>query len=137
MYKLIVKLYTKHLENLVEKYCNIYHFDMEPNHTSYNNEGDAFKHFLMQAELSLFLGQKIAEWIGIKHEDNNPYNTEKERNMDLWNNREGRKVAKYIKQNKFWFLNLSNTYYLMVERIMIKLNAGELITDINDERKYK
>lgn len=48
----ITEKYTKHLNAVVEHYWNIYHFDMTPNHTSYNNEADAFKHTYMQAELT-------------------------------------------------------------------------------------
>lgn len=135
--KPIIKIYTKHLDKMVLEYAQIYHFDMgKDGKTSVNNEGDAFKHCLMQAELSFYLGQKIAKYIGDKHEENNPLNTDKEKNMDLWNNAEGRKIGKTLRKIKSFF-NLENTYYEFGEKIMIKMNADELITDLNDERRYE
>ena len=104
IFKKIKEIYMKHLNNKVEYYWNIYHFDMEPNHTSYNNEGDAFKHCYSQAEFTLFLGAKIAKFIGDKHEENNPYNTPEEKAMDLHNNEQGRIVGKEVKKNILWLL---------------------------------
>ena len=66
--KYFEKEYVKHLDKQVEKYWNIYHFNMEPNHQSYNNEGDAFKHAYMSCEFALFFGQIIAKKIGDKRE---------------------------------------------------------------------
>lgn len=127
----IIELYNKHLNEKVEKYWNIYHFDMELGHRAYNNEGDAFKHCYSQAELTLFLGAKIAEWIGVKHEDNNPYNTPAECNMDLHNNAAGRKIGKEIKRhNFFWFLTKFDDK--IAEMIMETMSAGLLITEIKD-----
>ena len=100
MFKKIKEAYTKHLNNKVEKFWNIYHFDMEPNHTSYNNEGDAFKHCYWQAELTLFLGRWIANKIGIYWEKQNKQNTPEEKRMDLWNNSIGQDIGKKI---KLWF----------------------------------
>ena len=126
---MIIELYNKHLNEKVEKYWNIYHFDMGKDHRAYNNEGDAFKHCYSQAELTLFLGAKIAEWIGIKHEDNNPYNTPAERNMDLHNNEIGRDMGKTIKKHKpFWFLAKFDD--LIAEHTIDAKQVGLLITEI-------
>ena len=119
-------MYMKHLNNKVEHYWNIYHFDMEPNHTSYNNEGDAFKHCYSQAEFTLFLGAKIAKFIGDKHEENNPYNTPEEKAMDLHNNEQGRIVGKEVKKNILWLFD--NWQDKTARLIMDKMNNGELIT---------
>ena len=40
LFKVFKKSYIKHLDKQVEKYWNIYHFDMEPGHITYNNEGE-------------------------------------------------------------------------------------------------
>ena len=125
----LIELYSKHLNKQVEKYWQIYHFDMSKEHRSYNNEGDAFKHCYFQAELTLFLGNKIAEWIGDKHEDNNLLNNEKERNMDLHNNEVGRNIAKKIKKNiPFWFLKKWDD--IISKHIIGAMQKGLLITKI-------
>ena len=124
---IIVDLYVKHLNKQVEKYWNIYHFDMEPGHQSYNNEGDAFKHTYMSAELALFLGQKIAKYIGDKHEDR-PDNPPGEKKMDLHNNAIGRLIASGMKaQNFFWFLKWPIDDKI-ADKVMQNMNAGLLIT---------
>ena len=127
MGSIISNLYTKHLNNKVEEYWNIYHFDMEPGHRSYNNEGDAFKHCYWQAEMTLWLGEKKAEKMGIKHEDDNPLNTPAEREMDLHNNAVGREIGSKIKKNfKFWVFKAWDD--MIAEKIMEAMNAGLLIT---------
>lgn len=127
MCKFIAKLYTRHLNQTVENYWQIYHFDMTPGHESYNNEGDAFKHCYWQAETALFLGQRIANWIGVKHEDNNPNNTPAERKMDLHNNEVGRNIAKAIKKKWFfWFFRKWDD--AIAQEIMTAMRAGLLIT---------
>ena len=126
IFKKIKEIYMNHLNNKVEYYWNIYHFDMEPKHTSYNNEGDAFKHCYSQAEFTLFLGAKIAKFIGDKHEENNPYNTPEEKAMDLHNNKQGRIVGKEVKKNIFWLF--TNWEDKTAKLIMDKMNNGELIT---------
>lgn len=127
----IVDLYIKHLNAVVEHYWNVYHFDMTPNHTSHNNEGDAFKHCYFQAELTLFLGRWIANLIGIKHEDK-PNNLPKEKEMDLHNNTVGQQIGQEIKkENKFWlFTNYQNK---IAKKIINAMSDGLLITKIESE----
>lgn len=130
MFKWIKRAYTKHLDGLVEKYWNIYHFDMNPNHTSHNNEGDAFKHCMFQAELTFWLGSTIAKFFGDLHEDK-PDNPEKEKEMDLHNNEVGREIGKPY----FWLIwdklfNRQAIYDDIAESIMYKMQAGELITEV-------
>lgn len=128
IYKFFEKEYVKHLDKQVEKYWNIYHFDMEPNHQSYNNEGDAFKHCYMSCEFALWFGQLIAKKIGDKREKDNPYNTEAEMRMDLHNNSIGREIAKDIKKKYvFWFLRI-DVDDIIAERVMDKMRNGYLIT---------
>lgn len=130
MTNLIKKLYTRHLNNLVEHYWNIYHFDMGENHIAYNNEGDAFKHCMFQAELTFWLGERIAKFFGDMHEDK-PDNPEKEKEMDLHNNEKGREIGKPY----FWLIwnklfNRQAIYDDMAESIMFKMRTGELITEV-------
>ena len=128
IFKLINKAYTKHLDALVEKYWQIYHFDMNPNHTSYNNEGDAFKHCMFQAELTFWFGEKIAKFIGDVHEDK-PNNPDKEKFMDLHNNAVGREIGKIYRFILYKF-SLKKVYDLIASDIMTKMRNGELITQI-------
>lgn len=128
MFKLIKKAYTRHLDGLVEKYWQIYHFDMNPNHTSYNNEGDAFKHCMFQAELTFWLGKDIAKFFGDLHEAK-PSNPDKEKVMDLHNNSIGREIGKpYFWQIFKKLFNQNAIYNSIAEDIMQKMRAGELIT---------
>ena len=121
MCKFIKKAYVKHLNAQVEKYWNIYHFDMSPNHTSHNNEADAFKHCYWSAEMTLFLGQTIANKIGVWWEDRNEQNTPEERAMDLHNNEVGREIGKQI---KLWFGYDDK----IAEKVMEAMREGRLIT---------
>ena len=128
MFKLIKKAYTKHLDGLVEKYWQIYHFDMNPNHTSYNNEGDAFKHCMFQAELTFWLGERIAKFFGDLHE-NKPDNSEKEKKMDLHNNGKGREIGQSYRKFRNYF-RLLRVYSGIAYDIMSKMRTGELITEV-------
>ena len=123
---LILEKYVEHLNSKVEKYYNIYHFSMEPNHTSHNNEADAFKHTYMSAELTVYLGSKIAYMIGKMHEDNNKYNTPEEYNMDMHNNSKGIEIGKTIKFGIF----KKNLDDIIAEKVMQYMNNGELITTV-------
>lgn len=128
----IVDLYVKHLNNMVEHYWQIYHFDMEPNHTSHNNEADAFKHTYMQAELTLWLGRFIAKIIGNIHE-NKPDNPPKEKEMDLYNNSVGRQIGADIRKSyPLWIF--TKWQDKIATRIMLAMKAGLLITNIKEKQ---
>ena len=122
MCKWIKKGYTKHLNAQVEKYWNVYHFDMSPNHTSHNNEADAFKHCYWQAEMTLFFGKDIAKFMGDKHEDK-PDNPDSEKVMDLHNNEVGREIGKQV---KLWFGYDDR----IAEKVMEAMRTGKLITKV-------
>ena len=128
MFKFIKDKYTQHLNNQVEKYYNIYHFDMSPNHTSHNNEGDAFKHCYWQAEMTLFFGQKIAKFLGDKHEDK-PDNPDNEKVMDLHNNERGRIIGEIVKTiDKLWLFKGYDD--VIAELIMQDMEESLLITKV-------
>ena len=125
LFKLFKESYVKHLNEKVEKYYNIYHFSMEPNHTSYNNEADAFKHTYMSAELTLWLGHTLAYKIGVMQEDSNPYNTEAERRMDLHNDTVGIDIGRKLKSKLSWVINTDDK---IAEKVMEEMRKGNLIT---------
>ena len=132
LFKLFKKLYVKHLDKQVEKYWNIYHFNMDPNHTSHNNEGDAFKHTFMAAELTLLLGENLSRKICILQEDSNPHNPPTEREMDLHNDEVGIQIGKEVDEETFSIIELfkSKDLDLIAERIMDEMKAGNLITHV-------
>lgn len=132
LFKLFKKLYVKHLDKQVEKYWNIYHFNMDPNHTSHNNEGDAFKHTFMAAELTLLLGENLSRKICILQEDSNPHNPPAEREMDLHNDEVGIQIGKEVDEETFSIIELfkSKDLDLIAERIMDEMRAGNLITHV-------
>ena len=134
LYEALETSYLEHLDKEVLRYAKIYSLDMgEDNKTSHNNEGDAFKHCFMQAELTLWFGSLIGEMIGIHHENTNLVNPEKERKMDLWNNKIGREIGRKIK-SPLWFLHKRATYNKIAIDIMLRMASGDLITSLEDAR---
>lgn len=130
IFKLFKKSYTNHLDKKVEKYYKIYNFSMEPNHTSHNNEADAFKHTYMSAELTIFLGADFANKIGLLQEETNSRNVNAERAMDLFNNEVGRKIGLRLKSNPKILINTDDK---IAEEVMKAMRNNELITSINRE----
>ena len=109
-------------------------------HATWNNEADAFKHALMQAELSFRYNKPISHIIGDYHEMETFQSPNTERNMDLWNNAIGREVAEDIKRKygkELSAYSADEFDELVAPKIMEKMKKGELITNPNDPRKYK
>ena len=129
IFKIFKETYTEHLNKKVEKYYTIYHFSMEPNHTSHNNEADAFKHTYMSAELTLLLGATAAYKIGVLQEDSNPYNTPAERHMDLHNNSVGINIGRKLKKSIWHLTSIDNK---IAESVMNEMRAGNLITSVSE-----
>ena len=130
LFKLFKKKYVKYLDKQVEKYWNIYHFNMDPDHTSHNNEGDAFKHTFMAAELAALLGENIARKICILQEDTNPNNPPAERNMDLHNDEWGIKIGLEVSEESQSIKDLLQEKDKIAERVMEEMKKGNLITHI-------
>lgn len=129
LFKLFKNIYMKHLDKIVDRYYRQYHFDMGYDYIAHNNEGDAFKHTYMSAELTILFGERIAEQIGLLQENTNPLNN-KERDMDLYNNEMGRTIGKELlkEYNRFILLIIMND---LISDIIIKLmRADELITSV-------
>ena len=127
LFKFFKKTYEEHLNEKVEKYYKIYHFSMEPNHTSHNNEADAFKHTYMSAELTILLGADMAYKMGVLQEDTNPNNPPAERNMDLHNDTVGIEIGKNLKKKLFILINMDDK---IAAEVMNAMNSGKLITQI-------
>ena len=127
LFKLFKEAYEKHLNEKVENYYEIYHFSMEPGHTSHNNEADAFKHTYMAAELTILLGAYIAEKLCIMQEDTNPNNPPAERKMDLHNDEVGINIGKELKKGMFHLINMDDK---IAEKVMEAMEDGELITSV-------
>ena len=70
-------------------------------HSTWNNEADAFKHAYMSAILSIRYDEISSVTAGLKHEIENllDENKKSETNMDLHNNYEGYKIAREIKKD--------------------------------------
>ena len=132
--------YARRLKKKIDRYHEKYGFDTGEKNTTYNNEGDAFKHTFMQADLALrWTGIDIAKKIGNKHENDNTENDPRERNMDLWNNNQGRLIAQEInREHPNWRkLDSAQVDDIIAEKIMQRMNSGNLITDINSKKVFK
>ena len=140
--KLLKKYYGKQVINDVTYYQPQYGFDMGQNNDStWNNEGDAFKHTYMQTQLALLGGKNFAKLLGDGHEQDgiNRGQPSGEENMDLWNNSQGRQIAKEIireygaLQNPF----SQRTKDIIAQKVMEKMRNGDLITKPEDARVYQ
>ena len=67
-------------------------------HDTWNNEADAFKHTFGSAYMAIKYSIPFSKISGDIHEKQNPNNPKNEENMDKWNNRVGRLIAKEIKK---------------------------------------
>ena len=130
LFKLFKKSYVKHLNKQVEKYWNIYRFDMEPGHISHNNEGDAFKHAFMAAELASLFGERITRKICLLQEDTNSDNSPAERHMDLHNDEWGIMVGMEIAAASDCIADVLKEKDKIAERVMKEMRKGNLITRI-------
>lgn len=129
---------------IVEKtnfYQKKYNFEInsDPKHKFWNVEADAFKHAFLSADLALrsnnFLGWLIGNW----HESETPKDRLNEKNMDLWNNYQGREIAKEIKNEygkSLKNLHQSTIDDIIADKIMQRMRKGELITHPSDKRKF-
>jgi len=108
-------------------------------HDTWNNESDAFKHSFGSAYMALKYSIPFSKISGDIHEKQNPNNPKNEENMDKWNNRVGRLIAKEIK--KEYKDNLKNMtdkeiQDAIAKKVIQKKKLGKLITSPEDKRKY-
>ena len=77
---------------------------------------------------------------GIMHEWKQSNNPLGEWNMDSWNNQQGREIAREIQKeygDKFMHLPQQQRDDIIAGKIMYRMRNGQLITNPNDQRKYK
>lgn len=127
--------------HMTKKYQKQYGFEIgEGEHSTWNNEADAFKHAYMQWMLDYYSGSDIAKSLGDMHEDETPNAPYGERNMDLWNNAIGREIS-YEMKNSEASDYIGDEFELAsdiaAKKIVEKMVYGELITDPNDPRRFE
>ena len=129
---------------IVEKtnfYQKKYNFEInsDPKHKFWNVEADAFKHAFLSADLALRSNNFLSWLIGNWHESETPKDRLNEKNMDLWNNYQGREIAKEIKNEygkSLKNLHQSTIDDIIADKIMQRMRKGELITHPSDKRKF-
>ncbi len=95
-----------------------------------DNDVDAFRHAYVSGAFTQEFGEKAAEILGllVEYAPEALYSNSvspKSRNMDLWNNKVGRKYGKTTKGRK-----------RLLKLIHEAMKRGELILNLNDSRKY-
>ncbi len=96
-----------------------------------DNDVDAFRHAYVSGVFTQEFGEKTANYLGLANEYAPPgqYShsiSPLSRNMDLWNNKVGRKYGKQTRGRK-----------TLLKLIHQALKRGELILDLGDQRKFK
>jgi len=136
--------FKKEMHEETIKYQKKYSFELgsRPGHETWNNEADAFKHTFMQAVGTIRYGAFLTSIGGDIHERNgDKYYSQniQEKNMDLWNNHQGRLIAKEIKKEYgdiLRTLTKDQIHDIIAEKVIQKMRNGELITHPSDKRKY-
>ena len=140
----VLPQFKKFKEDMFKKtveYQKKYGFDISTGeHSTWNNEADAFKHTFMQARTTIFYGTSISKTFADLHERNgNKYYSQNkgEENMDKWNNAVGREIGEEIKKE------IKNKNYsdeeiddIIAKKVMERMRAGKLITHPSDKRRY-
>lgn len=139
--KSLEELFSNKMINDTIKYQKKYGFDIGENNSTWNNEADAFKHTYMQATIDLRSNEQIAKKLGDHHENqgNDKGQPSGESNMDLWNNQQGREVAKEIYKEYGPFIKISPPWPfndIIADKVMERMRAGKLITSPDDKRKF-
>ena len=125
------------------KYQQIYDFEIsnKKGHEYWNNEADAFKHTFGSALMVFEMGEFSSALAGAGHESNLPNNPKDEKNMDYWNNNQGREIAKEIKKEygelNFIKLPKEKQEDIIAHKVMVRMKNGDLITSPNNnDKKY-
>ena len=129
------KIYGSWVFDDTVKYQKQYGFDIGTGeHATWNNEADAFKHTFMQAQLSLVVGDNASAIAGFIHELQGRFNKQDkaEEQMDLWNNAQGREIAKEIWQE--YGIKSKNAFdpeikEIIARKVAERMQAGKLILD--------
>ncbi len=136
------RLFSNKMINDTIKYQQKYGFEIGQNNSTWNNEADAFKHAYMQAVLALRTNEQIAKFLGDSHEKDgaNRGQPQGEDNMDRWNNKQGRSIAKEIIKEYGFNAKLYPNEILsdiIAEKIIKQMQNGNLITKPSDIREYQ
>jgi len=141
----LIDNFKKEMFKKTVEYQKKYGFDIgSGEHSTWNNEADAFKHAFMQAFLTIKYGKTMGLIGGYLHERNgNKYYSQSkgEENMDKWNNAQGREIAKEI-INEYnptlikMYKNSGRLDDIIAKKVMERMRAGKLITHPSDKRKY-
>ena len=134
------KIYGSWVFDDTVKYQKQYGFEIGTGeHATWNNEADAFKHTFMQAQLSLLVGDNASALAGFIHELQGRFNKQDkaEEQMDLWNNAQGREIAKEIWQE--YGIKSKNAFdpeikEIIARKIAERMQAGKLILDPSGRR---
>jgi len=133
-------MFTKQMVAVTSRATKRYGLKLDKDGNAIDCEADAFRHTFMQCFLAYRAGNKIAKYLGDKHEHGKDPNIEPNTNMDLWNNQIGREIAEEIKKENGSDIDLIDWdlfEYLASEKIIEKMKKGELITEpFKDKRKY-
>lgn len=136
--------FKQEMYNDTGHYQKIYGFQIgkDPQHATWNNEADAFKHAYMQAIGTIRYGVPGAALGGLIHELNGNSShgqTKGEENMDKWNNRVGRTIGKELKERLKNDPRAKDETYvknLAAQMVMDAMKQGKLITHPDDPRKF-
>ena len=135
--------YEKSKQNMVDK---TYKYAIENNlkitkgTKGWNDEGDAFRHAFMQASQTINWTPWGANIIGSGHEKIGDLNNQdpRESNMDSWNNAVGREIGLEVREEiKGKNYSQEEIDKIIADRVVTRIKAGDLITDLNDKRDYK
>ena len=140
----VSKNYSSEIYAKTKKYQKDYGFEIgKGSQDTWNNESDAFKHTFGSADLAIKMGDLFSKKQFDKHEaDMGDKNPKGEKNMDLWNNHQGRQIAKEIKKEYNFLERLKMIHSgemddIIAEKVVNKMNKGELITHPSDKRSYE
>lgn len=132
--------FTREMLNDTLKYQKQYGFDIGKNNVAWNNEADAFRHTYMQSLLAQRYGMIPTKTVSFLHEKvGNIHNQDpREANMDLWNNRQGQQIYNEIRKEypHFKSLSVNQQKDIIAQKVVQRMKKGQLITHINDNRKY-
>ncbi len=108
-------------------------------HDTWNNEADAFKHAFGSAYMAIKHTIPISKLVGDYHEKQTQNNPKGEENMDKWNNRVGRLIAKEIRKeykNKLNNMKEEEINDIIAKKVVQRMKLGKLITSPDDKRKF-
>jgi len=132
--------YNNYIDTVTHKYQKIYEFKIGVGeHSTWNNEADAFKHTFAAADMVVRHGELASYIGGTYHESLTINNPAGEKNMDYWNNSTGKAIANELEKrygDRLQQMSKEQIANLIAPKVMEKMHKGELITSPSDQRKY-